>query len=134
MRNAVYRHLFRIASIIFDGLCIILMSRRFAARATTALAMAPAVVLFGETTSALDPERVGEALEVIRRLALHGMTMVVATRETAFAREVARRVGFTGEGQAVEKRSAEDALVRPRSPTAPAVLVRPHGTDVGTLR
>src|SRR4029079_918043 len=57
-----------------------------------ALAMKPAVMLFDEVTSALDPELVGEVLQVMRDLARDGMTMVVVTHEMDFAREVASRV------------------------------------------
>jgi polar amino acid transport system ATP-binding protein len=59
-----------------------------------ALAMNPEVILFDEVTSALDPELVGEVLDVIRGLADEGMTMVLVTHEMAFAHEVARSVAF----------------------------------------
>src|SRR6266705_6388052 len=57
-----------------------------------ALAMKPRLLLLDEVTSALDPELVGEVLELIRELALGGMTMVVATHEMGFARDLADRV------------------------------------------
>lgn len=68
-----------------------------------ALAMEPIAMLFDEPTSALDPEMVGEVLAVMRRLARDGMTMLVASHEMGFAREVADRVLFMDEGRIVEK-------------------------------
>ncbi len=64
-----------------------------------ALAMSPEVLLFDEVTSALDPELVGEVLEVMKDLAHEGATMVVVTHEMAFARDVADRVLFMDQGQ-----------------------------------
>jgi len=63
-----------------------------------ALAMTPKIMLFDETTSALDPEMVGEVLAVMKDLASEGMTMVVVTHEMGFAREVGDRVIFMDEG------------------------------------
>ena len=63
-----------------------------------ALAMNPEVLLFDEPTSAMDPEMVGEVLELMKELAHGGMTMVVVTHEMGFAREVANRVIFIDEG------------------------------------
>jgi glutamine transport system ATP-binding protein len=63
-----------------------------------ALALKPKVILFDEPTSALDPELVNEVLEVIKRLAKEGMTMVVVTHEMGFAKEVADRVIFIDDG------------------------------------
>ncbi|ADG78599.1 amino acid ABC transporter ATP-binding protein [Tsukamurella paurometabola] len=71
------------------------------------LAMRPDVVLFGEPTSALDPELVGEVLAVIRDLAATGMTMVVVTHEIGFARDVADTVIFMDDGQIVESGTPE---------------------------
>lgn len=68
-----------------------------------ALAMEPKVMLFDEPTSSLDPEMVGEVLEVMRQLAKEGMTMVVVTHEMGFAREVGDRVIFMDEGYIVEE-------------------------------
>jgi polar amino acid transport system ATP-binding protein len=68
-----------------------------------ALAMHPEVMLFDEPTSALDPETVGEVLAVLRNLAEEGMTMVIATHEMGFAREVADRVAFLDAGHIVEE-------------------------------
>lgn len=67
-----------------------------------ALAMKPKVMLFDEPTSALDPEMVHEVLDVMKGLALEGMTMVVVTHEMGFAREVGDRVVFIDEGQILE--------------------------------
>src|ERR1700761_6583331 len=66
-----------------------------------ALAMEPKVMLFDEPTSALDPEMVKEVLEVVRELALSGMTMIVVTHEIGFAREISSRMVFMMEGAIV---------------------------------
>ena len=66
-----------------------------------ALAMSPQVMLFDEPTSALDPEMIKEVLEVIRELALSGMTMIVVTHEMGFAREVANRIVFFDHGRLI---------------------------------
>ena len=68
-----------------------------------ALCMDPDMMLFDEVTSALDPELVGDVLQVMRDLADEGMTMLVVTHEMAFARDVADRVVFLDEGQIVEE-------------------------------
>ncbi len=68
-----------------------------------ALAMNPKVMLFDEPTSSLDPEMVGEVLDLIREVAMEGMTMVIVTHEMGFAREVANRVMFMDEGRIVEQ-------------------------------
>ena len=67
-----------------------------------ALCMEPRLMLFDEPTSSLDPEKVREVLDVMRQLAIDGMTMVVVTHEVGFAREVADRVVLMDEGQVVE--------------------------------
>ena len=67
-----------------------------------ALAMQPKIMLFDEPTSALDPEMIAEVLDVMKELARTGMTMIVATHEMGFAREVADRVVFMADGQIVE--------------------------------
>ena len=67
------------------------------------LAMDPSVILFDEVTSALDPERVGEVLDVIRELAKRGMTMIIVTHEMSFAKEVSDRVIFMEGGKVVEE-------------------------------
>ena len=66
------------------------------------LAMEPEVMLLDEITSALDPELVGEVLDVVRELKAAGMTMLIVTHEMAFAREIADRVCFLHEGRIVE--------------------------------
>jgi ABC-type polar amino acid transport system ATPase subunit len=68
-----------------------------------ALAMKPRLMLFDEVTSALDPELVGEVLEVMRGLAHEGMTMMVVTHEMGFAREVGTRLVFMDDGMIVEE-------------------------------
>jgi general L-amino acid transport system ATP-binding protein len=67
-----------------------------------ALAMQPKIMLFDEPTSALDPEMIKEVLDVMKELALSGMTMMVVTHEMGFAREVADRVIFMDGGRIVE--------------------------------
>ncbi len=67
-----------------------------------ALAMDPMIMLFDEVTSALDPEMVGEVLEVINKLADKGITMLIASHEIGFAREVAHRIIFIEDGKIVE--------------------------------
>jgi polar amino acid transport system ATP-binding protein len=79
-----------------------------------ALAMRPRVVLLDEPTAALDPEKVGEVLEVMRRLADEGMTMIVVTHEIGFASEVADQALFVDGGRIVEAGSARDVLSAPR--------------------
>jgi polar amino acid transport system ATP-binding protein len=79
-----------------------------------ALAMDPKLMLFDEPTSALDPELVKEVLDVMRRLARDGMTMVVVTHELGFAREVADRVVFMDDGAIVEQGPPAELLDNPR--------------------
>lgn len=79
-----------------------------------ALAMKPKIMLFDEPTSALDPEMVKEVLEVMKKLALEGMTMVVVTHEMGFAREVADRVIFMDGGYIVEEGSPEQIFGNPQ--------------------
>ena len=81
-----------------------------------ALAMDPNVMLFDEPTSALDPERVGEVLAVMKGLAERGMTMLVATHEMGFAREVADTVMFMDGGVVVEQGPPADVLGNPKEP------------------
>jgi polar amino acid transport system ATP-binding protein len=80
-----------------------------------ALAMEPKVMLFDEVTSALDPELVGEVLEVMIRLAGDGMTMMVVTHEMGFAREVGTRMLFLDEGRVEEEGEPKDMFLRPQS-------------------
>lgn len=79
-----------------------------------ALAMQPKVMLFDEPTSALDPEMIKEVLDVMRELALQGMTMIVVTHEMGFAREVADRMIFMDDGQIVEMCPPEKFFSNPR--------------------
>jgi polar amino acid transport system ATP-binding protein len=72
-----------------------------------ALAMEPRVMLFDEVTSALDPELVGEVLDVMEALAAEGMTMLVVTHEMGFARAVADRVVLMADGRVVEETATE---------------------------
>jgi polar amino acid transport system ATP-binding protein len=65
--------------------------------------MQPKIILFDEVTSALDPELVGEVLQVMRQLASEGMTMLVVTHEMGFARDVGDRLVFMDEGVIVEE-------------------------------
>ena len=80
------------------------------------LAMDPEVMLFDEVTSALDPEMVGEVLNVMKDLAKTGMTMVVVTHEMAFARQVAHRVVFMADGEIVEENKGIDLFENPQNP------------------
>jgi polar amino acid transport system ATP-binding protein len=79
-----------------------------------ALAMDPDMMLFDEVTSALDPELVGEVLDVMRSLAEGGMTMLVVTHEMRFAARVADRVVFMDAGVVCEEGAPADVLVEPR--------------------
>ncbi|MES4902843.1 MULTISPECIES: amino acid ABC transporter ATP-binding protein [unclassified Streptomyces] len=83
-----------------------------------ALAMDPKVMLFDEPTSALDPEMINEVLEVMRRLARDGMTMIVVTHEMGFARYAANRVVFMDGGRIVEDRPPDDFFASPRTERA----------------
>jgi polar amino acid transport system ATP-binding protein len=89
-----------------------------------ALAMEPELMLLDEVTSALDPELVAEVLEVIRELAAGGMTMLIATHEMGFAREIADRVCFLDEGVVLEEGSAEQIFSAPREPRTQQFLQR----------
>jgi polar amino acid transport system ATP-binding protein len=79
-----------------------------------ALAMKPQIMLFDEITSALDPELVGEVLEVVRDLKDNGLTMMLATHEMAFAREIATRVAFLDNGEVAEIGPPEQVLSEPQ--------------------
>ena len=81
-----------------------------------ALCMKPEVMLFDGPTSALDPEMVGEVLDVMRGLAMEGMTMVVVTHEMGFAREVGNRVLFVDHGQIIEEKPPQEFFTHPESP------------------
>ena len=79
-----------------------------------ALCMRPDIMLFDEPSSALDPEMVGEVLQVMKDLAAEGMTMVIVTHEMGFAREVCDRVIFMDGGYIVEEGSPQEVLLNPR--------------------
>ena len=89
-----------------------------------ALVPAPSLLLLDEVTSALDPELVGETLDVLRELAAEGMTMVLATHEMAFAREVASTVCFLDSGRIVEKGAPAQVLGSPREERTQRFLAR----------
>jgi polar amino acid transport system ATP-binding protein len=79
-----------------------------------ALAMDPKLMMFDEPTSALDPELVKEVLDVMRSLAMEGMTMMVVTHELGFARDAADRIVFMDDGVIVEQGAPGDLLDHPR--------------------
>ncbi|MEE8105746.1 MAG: amino acid ABC transporter ATP-binding protein [Planctomycetota bacterium] len=87
-----------------------------------ALAMEPLAMLFDEPTSALDPEMVGEVLGAMKQLAEEGMTMLVATHEMGFAKEVAHRVLFMDEGRIVEEGTPTDIFENAKEPRTQAFL------------
>jgi polar amino acid transport system ATP-binding protein len=89
-----------------------------------ALAMRPRLMLLDEVTSALDPELVGEVLNVIRELAQTGMTMLIATHEMGFAREIADRVCFLDDGVILEEGEPEQIFSTPRHPRTEQFLQR----------
>ena len=87
-----------------------------------ALAREPELILFDEPTSALDPELVNEVLAVMTDLAASGITMVIATHEMQFARQVASHVAFLDKGHIVEYGPPEQVLDRPTQPRTRAFL------------
>jgi polar amino acid transport system ATP-binding protein len=89
-----------------------------------ALAMQPRIMLLDEVTSALDPELVGEVLNVIRELAESGMTMMIATHEMAFAREIANRVCFLDAGVLLEEGPPAEIFSAPKNPRTQQFLQR----------
>jgi polar amino acid transport system ATP-binding protein len=89
-----------------------------------ALAMKPDILLLDEVTSALDPELVGEVLSVIRELAASGMTMIIATHEMSFAREIADRVCFLDAGTVCEIGPPGQVLGEPLKPRTRQFLQR----------
>jgi polar amino acid transport system ATP-binding protein len=91
---------------------------------TRALAMQPRLLLLDEVTSALDPELVGEVLTVIRELAETGMTMVIATHEMGFARQIADRICFLYEGVILEQGPPERLFGSPQEERTQAFLKR----------
>jgi polar amino acid transport system ATP-binding protein len=96
-----------------------------------ALAMQPQIMLFDEITSALDPELVGEVLAVIRDLKDNGLTMMLATHEMAFAREIATRVAFLDGGEVAELGPPEQVLSEPQQERTRRFLRRV--TEAGRL-
>lgn len=95
------------------------------------LAMNPEVMLLDEITSALDPELVGEVLDVVRELKFSGMTMLLATHEMNFAREIADRVCFLHSGQILECESPDKLFNDPRHERTQQFLRRV--TDAGRM-
>ena len=89
-----------------------------------ALAMNPELMLLDEVTSALDPELVAEVLSVIRELAEGGMTMLIATHEMSFARDIATQVCFLDAGRILEQGPPEQIFVEPREPRTRQFLER----------
>jgi polar amino acid transport system ATP-binding protein len=89
-----------------------------------ALAMEPDLLLLDEVTSALDPELIAEVLNVIRELAGQGMTMLIATHEMAFARDIASRVVFLDDGRILEEGPPEAIFGAPREPRTQQFLRR----------
>lgn len=86
------------------------------------LAMSPDIMLFDEPTSALDPELVGEVLNVMKGLAKDGMTMICVTHEMGFAREVADKVVFMGEGKILEEGAPDEIFNHPKTKQAQQFL------------
>ena len=89
-----------------------------------ALAMQPRVLLLDEITAALDPELVGEVLEIVRQLAEAGLTMLLATHEMGFARDVASQVCFLDAGCILERGRPQDIFENPREPRTQQFLSR----------
>ena len=89
-----------------------------------ALAMQPDLLLLDEVTSALDPELVAEVLSVIRELAAGGMTMLIATHEMGFARDIASRVCFLDDGRILEQGPPAEIFSAPREPRTRQFLNR----------
>jgi len=89
-----------------------------------ALAMAPDLLLLDEVTSALDPELIAEVLDLVRELARGGMTMVIATHEMGFARDVADRICFLDGGRILEEGPPATLLTKPREPRTQQFLQR----------
>jgi polar amino acid transport system ATP-binding protein len=89
-----------------------------------ALATRPRALLLDEITSALDPELVGEVLEVVRELKAEGMTMLIATHEMGFARDVADEICFLHDGRIVERGEPGQVLSQPEQPETQRFLRR----------
>lgn len=91
-----------------------------------AIAMNPRLMLFDEVTSALDPELVNEVLEVIKDLAIDGMTMLLVTHEMRFARDVSSEIVFLSDGMIGEKGPAKEIFSAPRTERLAAFLSNSH--------
>lgn len=89
-----------------------------------ALAMGPEIMLLDEITSALDPELVGEVLDVVRQLKFQGMTVVLATHEMAFAKEIADRVCYLDQGKVLEIASPKEIFSNPKEERTQQFLKR----------
>jgi polar amino acid transport system ATP-binding protein len=89
-----------------------------------ALAMSPDIMLLDEITSALDPELVAEVLNLVKELAASGMTMLIATHEMGFARDIADRVCFLDAGAIIEQGPPEDIFTNPRAARTQQFLQR----------
>jgi len=94
-----------------------------------AIAVDPKVYLFDEPTSALDPELVGEVLDVMRVLAREGNTMIIATHEISFAREIADRVIVLDGGHIIDDGTPAEVINNPRNPRTARFLARLTDTD-----
>jgi polar amino acid transport system ATP-binding protein len=90
------------------------------------LAMKPAILLLDEVTSALDPTLVGEVLDLLTELAHQGMTMLIATHEMSFARDVAHEVAYLDQGILVEKGTPAEIFTSPREESTKNFLSRVH--------
>jgi polar amino acid transport system ATP-binding protein len=89
-----------------------------------ALAMDPTLMLLDEITSALDPQLVSEVLQLVRGLSEVGMTMIIATHEMSFAREVANKICFLDAGRILEEGPPEEIFANPREPRTREFLAR----------
>ena len=89
-----------------------------------ALAMKPRVLLLDEITAALDPELVGDVLAIVRELARGGLTMLLATHEMGFAKEVASQVCFLDDGSILERGTPPDIFENPREARTQQFLSR----------
>ena len=89
-----------------------------------AIATDPEILLLDEITSALDPELVGEVLELVRELADEGTTILMATHEMAFARDVAHRVVFLDAGRILEQGPPAEVFANPREERTKEFLAR----------
>ena len=87
-----------------------------------ALCLDPEIILFDEPTSALDPEMVNEVLEVMKKLANEGRTMIVVTHEMNFAKNVANKVIFMDEGYIVESGDSKEFFNHPKEERTKAFL------------